>query len=72
MEFLAVEVLDLAGNEARQEAGVTQLLATPIKPTLKPTPIKPTLEPHHVQTAIRRDAVLASVFSPKEAFEVAA
>ena len=58
MEYLAAEVLELAGNEARQEAGVTQLLAT--------------LEPHHVQTAIRGDAELASLFSPKEASEVAA
>ena len=58
MEFLAAEVLELAGNEARQEAGVTQLLAT--------------LEPHHVQTAIRGNAELASLFSPKEASEAAA
>ena len=58
MEYLAAEILEVAGNEARQEAGVTQLLAT--------------LEPHHVQTAIRRDAELASVFSPKEACEAAA
>ena len=54
MEYLAAEILEVAGNEARQEAGGTQLL------------------PHHVQTAIRRDVELASVFSPKEACEVAA
>ena len=54
MEYLAAEILEVAGYEARQEAGGTQLL------------------PHHVQTAIRRDVELASVFSPKEACEVAA